>query len=131
VRKTLDEALECFSDLSKIEVPSLNVLVDILFQIVGVYSVRCHKKGLVKNDLFKLISSKNMRHKFVSLSDVDNEKPVDVTGKIDFDGFRLHYCRTGHSCQGVTIRKKYVIHMHTTRSSQPTGSSQLLLGAFD
>jgi len=113
VIKTLDEALECFSDLNKTEVPSLSVLVDILFQLVGVYRVRCHKKGLIKNDLVKLISSKNKRHKFVSLSDADDEKPVDVidvTGKIDFDSFRHSYCRTGHSCQGVTIRKKYCVH---------------------
>ena len=48
VIKTLDEALECFSDLNNTEVPSLSVLVDILFQLVGVYRVRCHKKGLIK-----------------------------------------------------------------------------------
>jgi len=65
---------------------------------------------LVKNDLVKLMYSKNKRHKFVSLSDPDNKKPVEVTGKIDFDSFRLPYCRTGHSCQGVTIRKKYCVH---------------------
>jgi len=64
---TLEKALDDLSDLRDDGIGSLAVLKDCVFQEIGVYRVRCHVKGLVKNDLVKLVSSTKTGHRFQPL----------------------------------------------------------------
>ena len=93
---------------------SIEVARDSLFQRVGIYLVRCHTKGLVRNTLARVIGISKRGYELLpfsgKISDEDEDaKPVREKS-INFETFRLPYCRTGHSTQGITLNRPYVIH---------------------
>jgi hypothetical protein len=108
IMKTYDEIIASATDLNAELAPTMDSLVSILFEAIGVYRVRCHVKGLIVNELVRLISSKKNAHLFVPVRDPD-AKPIKLES-INFNNFRFPYARSVHSTQGVTFRKRYAIH---------------------
>jgi hypothetical protein len=103
--------------LSQNDVPRLELLCQRLFQEIGVYLVRCYAKGLVRNTFIRLMEAKK-KYKALPIDADPNEKSVEIP-KIDNDNFRLPYCRTGHSTQGITLNRSYCIHNAFCRYISP------------
>jgi len=111
ITMTYQQALQT-TKLTKERIPDLEMYKATMFQEVGVYLLRGHANGLLRNSLVKMIKAdyKKKDYRFLPLE--KNEKnftPVKVS-KPSFDIYRLPYCRTGHTSQGLTFNRPFCIH---------------------
>ena len=111
ITMTYKQALQT-TKLTKERIPDLEMYKSIMFQEVGVYLLRGHANGLLRNSLVKLIKADYKKKDYRFLPLAKNEKnftPVKVNTP-SFDIYRLPYCRTGHTSQGLTFNRPFCIH---------------------
>ena len=93
-------------------IPTLEAFRAEIFKEVGVYLLRGHVSGLLRNSLIKLVKADTTKRDFRLLPYSKTEKdfaPVKVT-TMSFDIYRHSYTRTGHTTQGLTYHRPYCIH---------------------
>jgi len=74
--------------------------------------LRCRLKGLLINTSVRLsVLPKKKTDQFTFINH-DGEAVEINQSIVTHDNFRYNYCRTGHSCQGDTITKRFCIHMY-------------------
>ena len=92
--------------------PTIEQLRDFLFHERGVYLLRCRLQKLLINTYVRL-KSLPKKGKYVFINHDGDEVEVSKS-LVTRENFRYNYCRTGHSTQGDTYRKRFCVHLYSS-----------------